>query len=290
MVWQVELGQRLSPEQSGSKIVGSFVGSSSSRRSKMDSAARETCALLASQALGAPAEARKIMHGLLLHGVDTDFWQPSRGLPGLFDALAANPRPNIGATPDGRSKKIFESFKGPLSLAMELMCRRQFEAGLSAARWVAQLGGAGQEASGHITDGIDNRSITMKMSVFETKGFSRGEISTRFLSEPAMLFKRADVCEELLGLGWGWPGKERVAALAKELSILAEQANKNNSKCYIDANMAPSDAAAGLVAFWESIQIKKMLGKRSASRRAPEQSDGHLSSGAAQPKAKGMRI
>ena len=257
--WQSELASRLVPAACHARLAITFVRLSKGPLPKMERLARSACAAMAARVLEDPEQAYELLHGMVMRGLLGQYDDRSDALAGVFDALVAAPRPALAPAPEGGSKKMFAGFKVPLSMAMELMCRGQFEAGLAAARWAVLLGAGGNESASELTDGLTRRNVCMEVGVFEGKGWSRGVVSARALSEPAMILGRADVCAELRSMGWGWPGKARALELSKQVSELGDIAVKTGARCLLPGAGAPSDAAAGMMAFWESQQINRML-------------------------------
>lgn len=270
--WQAELASRLGAAECRYMLACTFIGPLAQRSElmMMHSPSRAVCAAMAARVLGDPKQAFFLLHGMFMRGVFARSAAGYVALAGVFDALTADPSPRLIKPESERGGgKIMGGFRGPLAMAMELMCRGRFGAGLAAARWAAKLGAGGSEPANELTDGLSSRRISMGVRAFKLNGWEngapRGEARARAMSEPGMLFGRVDVCSELRSMGWGWPGKARAAALREELGALREEAAHQNAPGLLPIGSG-LDVDAGVMAVWESMQIERMLSKPSKTK------------------------
>lgn len=137
--WQEELSGRLSARARLDLLLSTHQEAHRPEGPSLGALSRGAGSAMAGSVLSEPELAAEMLRALVMEGARCDA-ASELGLAGVFDALAANPRPSLPKEASKGLRKMAESFRGPVALAFESMCDGRFEAGLAAAAWACAMG------------------------------------------------------------------------------------------------------------------------------------------------------
>lgn len=276
--WRLELAGRLSAAAAFDLLKKTcFVSAGLKLSNPLNGIDAESVRVMARTALADPVMAYGLVRSALF-SISAERPDGTDSLAILIGELAENPGLAM-EKPGGSVEKVFRGSHGPLSLAMQMVCRNRPEVALAAARWAVALGGKGRAPQESRSDGIATARFNMAVSPF--RGYS-SSIPVSSLGEAALLLCDKKLMLDFSDLGFPLPKKERAQDLATRLASLVGSLPGRFRDEQLAKGRDFRNYGAEMIALWEEVQLVKML------NRAKPQSSGDAP--APPPKSRVLRM
>lgn len=267
--WRQEIAARLSTDSCFELLESACFSGPTSRGSlinPLNGLDPQTARMLAAKAMSSPRRAYQLARALLFSshvnapdGVDA--------LAVVLNEFEANPAIQMVA-PEGRSvEKVFKSSHGPLSLAMQLMCKNRPEAAVAAAKWAVALGGKGRSPQNFRSDGITTVNFSMRVLPFRSR---TGGMAVGTLAEAALALLSKDAMLAFADMGFPLPKKDIALSLASAAGRIGAVMSLKEKQELREIGADPVQYEARMLALWEEVAIIRMMERK----KSPADPDG----------------
>lgn len=254
--WRLELAGRLSAAAAFDLLKKTcFVSAGLKLSNPLNGIDAESVRVMARTALADPVMAYGLVRSALF-SLSAERPDGADSLAILLGEFAENPGLAM-EKPGGSVEKVFRGSHGPLSLAMQMVCRNRPEAALAAARWAVALGGKGRAPQESRSDGIATAKFNMSISPFG----GSSSIPVASLGEAALLLCNKELMLNFSGIGFPLPKKERAQELAARATSLAGSLPGRVREEQLAKGRDVKAHGAKMIALWEEVEIVKMLGR-----------------------------
>lgn len=267
--WRLELAGRLSAVASCNLLKKTCFSTGGMKLSNpLNGIDSDSVRLMARSALADPTMAYDLVRCALFSD-SAERADGADSLAVLLGEFASNPGMPM-ENPAGAVEKVFRGSHGPLSLAMQMICKNRPEAALAAARWAVALGGKGRAPQEARSDGIKTTKFKMAVSPFQSHYLS--SIPVVSLGEAALVLCDKETMLKFSALGFPQPKKERAQELASKVSSIVVALPSKVREELLARGKNVKNQGAEMMALWEEAQLMRML-----SRAKPQSQEGQAS-------------